>query len=134
MEKTLNVQPVAPAQAFERLAITDGPRASTTGGAETVAEKCRHAYVFEVTDGERQVGAYAIRLIDHDRVRVAWITAAAGAVDGVDLPRTLWPAVLAQCQAMGAGQIAFNTRRRGLIRKAERLGFQLTAVTLRKSI
>lgn len=134
MEKTLNITPVAPAQVFDHLGRVTLPKSDTTGGAESIAEMCRNAHTFAITDGAATVGAYALRIVEHDRARVAWVTAAQGDVLGVDLIASVVPVVEAQARHLGAGQMAINTRRRGLIKKMQRLGFEITGVTLRKKL
>jgi hypothetical protein len=134
MEKSLTVHSCD----FERAAPMLGRaahRTDTTGGTASLAELCQDGNAYELRDSEgRQVGAYVLAMRDHAAARVAWVMAAGGAVQGVDLTGAVLPCVERQARTLGAGQVAITTRRPGLIRKLKKQGYSVTGVTLRKTV
>lgn len=67
-----------------------------------------------------------------------WITAATGRAS-VDLVSVIDAAAASQARACGLSSLAFRTERRGLVRKAQRIGYRITSQDgnqyfLRKSI
>jgi len=100
----------------------------TTAGACSLEELCAGAECFLVEHDSRPVGAYALRVYG----KVVWLMAAGGNMRGVDLTAAIVPAI--ERQAAGAGQVAVTTRRRGLVKKLVRQGYQITGITLRKKI
>ena len=134
MEKTVNVQPADLADVLDLLDLAGSIKADTTLGAASVAELCRDAIAFTVdADGER-CAAYAIKVVDHDGARLAWIMAAGGAMRGVDLTATVLPAIEYQARELKVKQLAITTRRRGLIHKLCAMGYSVAGITLRKNI
>lgn len=134
MAQTLNVHPAELADVLTLLDLAGSAKADTTLGAATMAELCRDALAFSVdADGER-CGAYAIKIVNHDAERVAWVMAAGGAMRGVDLTGTVLPAIEYQARELNAGQIAITTRRRGLIHKLTAMGYTVAGITLRKNL
>lgn len=134
MAQTLNVQPADLADVLDLLDLAGSAKADTTLGAATMAELCRDTLAFSVdADGER-LAAYAIKVVNHENERVAWVMAAGGGMRGVDLTATVLPAIEYQAQQLNAGQIAITTRRRGLIHKLSAMGYTVAGITLRKNI
>jgi hypothetical protein len=74
------------------------------------------SFVLRNEEGEA-IGAYVLALRDGE----VWISAAAGRAD-VDLTAAI--AALVEDQAQQFDSIAFQTKRRGLVKKVQRLGFQ----------
>ncbi len=130
----MNVLPVDPAKVSQHLGRMDVPRCDTSAGAVTSAQLCQEGFTFDVQSGGASVGAYNLQIEDAPGARVAWVTAFGGQLDGVDLTATVEPAIQAQARALGAQQIAMQTKRRGLIRKLQKLGYEVTGVTLRKRL
>lgn len=62
---------------------------------------------------------------------VAWIAAAKGAGD-TDWTATLLPII--EAQAKGCASVAFQTRRRGLVRRAEKQGYKVAGWILKKEL
>jgi hypothetical protein len=134
MEKTLSIEPVEAEQVFNNLVRVTLKKSDTTGGAESVKEMCRNAKTFKVVSDGSTVGAYAVRVVNHDNLSVAWVTAAEGNMRGVKLLETVIPAIEAQAKELGAEQVSMNTKRRGMIKKLIVMGYEITGVTLRKKI
>lgn len=61
----------------------------------------------------------------------AWVEACKGS-GAVDFTRTLLPAI--ELQASALDSVAFQTSRRGLVRKAERQGYRVTGYIMRKDL
>ena len=99
-------------------------------GAASIDALCAQGVSYVISDGGQDVAAY--NLAKHGPV--CWVMAAGGGTPAHDLTRTVLPHIEAQAAAMGASQVAVTTRRRGLVRKMERLGYEITGITLRKKI
>jgi len=119
---------------LSHLGRIDAPKSDTSVGAVTAAEMCRAGDTYAVEEGGAVVAAYNLQIAEHEAARVAWVMAAGGGRPGVDLTTTVMPAIEAQARSLGASQIALNTRRKGLIHKLQKLGFEVTSVTLRKKL
>lgn len=87
---------------------------------------------FAVAVNGRQVGAYALRLVEGENGATVWIMAAAGSAPGVNLVAATLPAIEANAARNGATALAVTTQRRGLIRKMRLLGYEVDSVNLRK--
>lgn len=133
MEKSLTICRASMEQAREILAPAL-LRGDTTGGACGLGDLCAGGEVFVGLDGGKPAFAYVLGIVNHEAARVAWVKAAAGSVPGVDLTAQVLPFVERQAKDAGAVQVAFTTRRRGLIKKMREQGYTVTGVTMRKAI
>lgn len=77
------------------------------------AEKAQAVYIVQVQNG------------------VAWISATKGA-GPVDWSALLLPVI--EAQAAGAAAVGFQTARRGLVRKAQKQGYEVTGWILKKPL
>ena len=134
METGLTLRRVDSARVLAHLGRINAPRSDTSAGVVSAEEICRDGDTYAVEEGGQPVAAYNLQVAEHERGRVAWVMAAGGGRAGVDLTRLVVPAIEAQARALGACQIALNTRRKGLIHKLQKLGFEVTSVTLRKNL
>lgn len=116
---------------MHHLARVDAPKSNSSLGAAKAAALCAQGITFEVLQDGETIAAYNLQLDDHG---VAWVMAAGGGRPGLDLTATVTPAIEAQARALGAHQLALNTKRRGLIKKMQKQGFALTSATLRKTL
>ncbi|CAN7305115.1 hypothetical protein [Acidovorax delafieldii] len=134
MEKSLTVYQ-STLDASRPLLMQAMARGDTTGGAATLDDLCHGAPVFELRDETgRPIGAYVLAMRDHAAARVCWVMAAGGSAPGVDLTGQVLPCVERQARTFGAGQVAITTRRRGLKKKLEAQGYELTGWTFRKKL
>lgn len=134
METKVNVHPADLHEVLELLDLAGSAKADTTLGAASVEELCREAITFAVEANGERCMAYAIKVVNHDDQRVAWVVAAGGKLKGVDLTATIIPAIEYQARELNAGQVAITTRRRGLIHKLSAMGYTVAGITLRKNI
>lgn len=109
-------------------------RFDTTGGTATLADLCHNAQGFEISQDGRRVGAYSIRVQTHEQTRVAWVMAAAANAPGVDLTALVVPCIEYQAMELECSHVAVTTIRRGLVRKLQAQGYEITGITLRKKI
>jgi hypothetical protein len=70
----------------------------------------------------------------HGGIVEAVIVGAAGQLEGCDLVATIMPELEKIAKAAGCNRLSFQTKRRGLIAKAAKLGYRETFKTLRKVI
>lgn len=133
MAQTLTIAHKDAAQVAAHLACLQAPELDTSAGAERLADLTA-GHCFEVLAEGRPVGAYSLQTYEGEGARVAWVMAAAGTLPGVDLVASVLPAIEQQAQALGCNQLGVTTRRRGLIKKLQRHGFQVTGLMLRKKI
>ena len=114
----IRVQP-APGEAIRPLLASMLQRHRVFGGVHDPARMIDGAQCFEVLENDQPVGAYVLA----DEWPVLWIRAAAGRA-ACDLAIVLYNAI--QQQGRAFAQIGFQTNRRGLIRRATSLGFDIT--------
>lgn len=96
---------------------------------EDVQRIARDGQCFALTaDGGAQI-AYVLVV----RGGQAWINAAKG-LGPVDWTALTLPVVELQAKRAGLESVAFQTRRRGLVRKAEKLGYRVTGYIMKKDI
>jgi hypothetical protein len=110
-------------------------RFDTTGGTASLDDYLEGCEVLNIDVGGQTVGAVALRLVEHKAKRVAWIMLAAARHATADLTATVMPALEFQARTLHrADQLAVTTRRRGLVRKLQRQGFEVSGITLRKNL
>ena len=117
------VRPIPAAQAAQALAAMAhlDPRGLATPA--DVAQACQDCEALEVLDGQ---GGRAVVLVAKAN-GMHWIEAAAGE-GGANLCATITEAL----DASGARSIGFQTKRRGLVRRAERLGYRVCGYIMRR--
>lgn len=93
-------------------------RFDTTGGCVDIDAIARNGKAFLIVSDGRPVLGYTLEI----EGRCVWITSAAGR-SAVDLTRLMHEVIAAQ--ADGFECIQFETRRRGLVRKTQKLGYQI---------
>lgn len=93
-------------------------RFDTTGGGVDVGAIAQNGRAFLLSEAGRDVLGYTLEV----EGRCVWITSAAGR-SAVDLTRLMHEVI--EAQADGFECIQFETRRRGLVRKAEKMGYQI---------
>lgn len=121
-------------EAMRILAPIDTPKADTALGIMTLPEKLQGCTVFGVSIDGREVGAAALRITEHSGGDVLWIMGGAGGVPGADMVRDVLPEMERTAAHNGCAQVAITTRRKGLVKKMEQAGYEITGYTLRKRI
>ena len=95
--------------------------------AQDIAPMVRGGECFAATSDAGGQAVYVVRVVNG----VAWIDAMKG--DGpTDHIKTLLPVI--EAQAKGLHRVAFQTARRGLVRKAQRQGYTVAGWILSKGI
>lgn len=135
MEKSLTVHAVPVASILDVLGPLERAKTDTSLGAVSLSDALQGAQGFTVTDeGGAMVMAFALRIVQHRAARVAWVMAAMGNAPGTDLTRSVLPLIERIAREQGAGQVAVTTKRAGLVKKMQALGYLESGVTLRKNI
>ena len=134
MEKTINVTPVELEKVLHLLEKAGLKKSDTTLGAASVKELCADAIPFAVEQNGECVSAYAIKVVKHENSTVAWVMAGAGSLEGVDMTATVFPCIEYQAKQLNATQVAVMTKRMGLVKKLESMGYTVTGINLRKKI
>lgn len=122
----MTLAPISPkeaAQALSGLGHLDPSGRCTEGGLRAMCEASR---CVQVTDGH---GGLAVVVYELDEGGTAWVCAAVGQ-GGRDLTAAIDDAM----RSLGARAVAFQTKRRGLVRRAERLGYALTGYIMRRDL
>jgi hypothetical protein len=96
-----------------------------------VADMVQGCALFEIVDGAQVVGAFAARVDHYSSGREITVTAAgaqtaAGSVEAV----AAWADE--QAERIGADSLTCTTRRRGMVRKLEKLGFECAGYVMTK--
>lgn len=118
------VRAITPSDAAARLAglhVAD-PRGMATGD-DTLA-MCKAGTCFELSDG---CGLAVV--VVHERNGVHWVDAAGGSGG-----RDLAGAIDHVLTAAGARSIAFQTKRLGLVRRAQRQGYKVAGYIMRRDV
>lgn len=131
--EVITVEPATLERVLPFFARLGTAKTSTSMQLETAQETCRGGVCFAVTQGGQDVAGYSLTAHDFDRGRVLWVNGAGGAA-GFDLTQTIMPVIEAQARDSGAAQVAYITKRRGLIAKLEKQGYTVTGVVMRKKI
>ena len=117
---------------FQRL---ENEKADTSAGALAAGDVCgpgARGYVAHV--GAVPVLAYVLSFAQAGKKLVCWVLAAVGDAPGRDLTGEILPVIERQARQAGAQQIAITTKRRGLAKKINALGFIETGRTYRKNL
>ncbi|WP_417284672.1 hypothetical protein [Comamonas sp.] len=132
--QALTARAAALSEALPLLQRAGAKRCDTSAGLLSVEEVARGGACFVVEQGGVPVMAYALGLTTHDAGGVLWVTAAGGNLPGGDLTASILPLIEQQGRAVGARQVAMQTRRRGLVAKLERQGYHVAGYILRKNL
>lgn len=108
-------------------------RADTAAGLADVAEQLRGSEFFDLFLDGRLVGRYALRVTRWARGTEVEITGAVGGARGLNLTDTVLP-IIESLQLAGADCIKVETRRKALIGRLIRQGFEVCSVNLRKRV
>lgn len=115
------LNPVEAARRLAGLAELD-PRGMATEAA--IPAMCQTGLSFEVSDSSG-AAVVVVRMENG----VAWIDAAGGG-GGADL----CPAIDAAVAGLPCNSVAFQTKRRGLVRRAEKLGYHVAGYIMRRDL
>lgn len=126
--ETVEVGVIPPEQAARLLSGVEArdPRGIT--GPADLREQCASGLCFGVTVGGAVRGVYVLAV----RNGQAFIRWARGDGAGVDLTRNVLPLIEQQCGQLR--ELAFQTSRPGLVRKATEQGYEVTGWILRKKL
>ena len=126
MEKEIHLSRVDASTAAAILAgcHTLDPCGLTT--ARDIEAMTREGHCFAATAPNSQA-VYVIKVLNG----TAWIDACKG-FGAVDWSQTLLPII--EAQAKGCAAVAFQTKRRGLVRKAQKQGYQVAGYIMKKAI
>lgn len=106
----------------------------TSGGLLTMRDICHDVQFMQLEADGKVVGAYAVKLVNHERGKVLWLQSAAANVPGVELGPLIFNIVEKQARMMGADQVAVTTIRKGGMKKLRKLGYEMSGVTFRKNL
>ena len=107
-------------------------RRDTTGGLGDMDACLRRSQLFDVKVDGQVVARYALEQVQADKGVEVWVTALAGNLPGVDLVQHMSAYIAKQCAQ--ADCLTMQTRRRGLVKKLEREGWELSAYIMRKKL
>ncbi|OJA63800.1 hypothetical protein BGV68_01905 [Burkholderia ubonensis] len=132
-EKALTIEPEAlTPDVVAYLAHAARGRTDTTGGTKTMDEVLHGSQAFKVVQEGEVVARFALKRVAHATCTECYVTAAVGQLPGVDLVAAILPHIEARVQ--GCDVLSVITRRRGLMAKLERMGYERQAVTYRKRL
>ncbi len=103
-------------------AFSDIPAWQIETGADTPDTLWQASELFEIRIAGRAVAYYGVDIVKRPGKTIAWVTAFKGRADGIDLATLL--DTIADHQCHRADLLAFQTARRGLIRRALRAGWR----------
>lgn len=106
----------------------------TGGNHGQLADMIGGCAVFELMDGAEVVGAFAAQVHQYSDGRQITVTAAGG-LPGYDLVGVMdaW-LTLQAAGPVGATALTCTTRRKGLIKRLQRAGYQVAGYVLRKEV
>lgn len=106
----------------------------TGGDTGTLADMIGGCTVFELVDVDKVVGAFAAQIHNYSDGRQISVTAAGG-LPGYDLVGAMdaW-ATLQASGPIGAKALTCTTRRKGLIKRLQRAGYQVAGYVMRKDV
>lgn len=136
MEKSLTLAILPMLTPEAQAALMRAAKHDTTGGLQGLGEALHGGTLFELTD--EAIGApvlhYVLKVMQREHGKEGLILAAAGALPGVDLTRQYLPTIEAQLRQEGCEAVTLQTRRPGLRRKLEKLGYRCDAFVMRKTL
>lgn len=135
---TLRAEPITDAIRAEVAAALDGTptmraKTDTSAGMVDAADCIVGGTFFRVLDDGVPVAFYVLRLRVRGARRDAEILVAHGRA-GFDLVEHVVPLIAQQCEAVGCEAVRVQTRRAGLVRKLENMGFSRASVVLRMEL
>ncbi|KAB0637265.1 hypothetical protein WT29_23345 [Burkholderia stagnalis] len=135
---TLRAEPITDAIRAEVAAALDGTptiraKTDTSAGMVDAAECIGGGTFFRVLDDGVPVAFYVLRLRVRGARRDAEIVVAHGRAD-FDLVEHVVPLIKRQCAMVGCEAVRVQTRRAGLVRKLENMGFSRASVVLRMEL
>jgi hypothetical protein len=126
VEKTLCLSRLEPHLAAQLLAGCDQLDPTGTTSAADLRHMTEAGRCFAASSGTSQA-VYILKVLNG----VAWVDACKG--DGpLDWTGTLLPVI--EAQAAGCTAVAFQTQRRGLVRRAQRQGYEVAGYILKKAL
>ncbi|PZU51890.1 MAG: hypothetical protein DI561_15050 [Thauera sp.] len=133
MEKALTVRPLSsvPPECADALRAAMS-QYDTSGGLLTLGEVLSGSTLCEVCEGDRPVMWFAVKSNQHATSNEAEVVAAAGAAP-FDLTRSVLPWIESAVSDQ-ADALTIYTRRPGMRRKLERLGYRVDAFVMRKTL
>lgn len=129
MEKALSLIPLDPRTALQLLAGLHAQDPIGVASHEDLARMCVDDRCFAMTDERGRQAALALKSRGG---RALWVDACQGGGDGM-APQLLTSLELLAHQT-GHDSVAFQTRRRGLVRCAERQGYDVVGWILKKEL
>lgn len=129
---TVRQAPRLDAIALEAYRAVQTERTDTSGGLATLGDLLRRCDFYEVMDGDRIIGRYALRVNQFSNGAEGDIAAAVGCLPGVDLTASLLPHI--EAQFAGVQAVKIETKRRSLARKFLAAGYHIDGYILRKRV
>lgn len=115
--------------------LEQAERFDTTRGLDSIAAmRERNAPLYQITARGRTVVYYVLEVNHHTHGSEAVVCAAAATIKGCNLTTILARTVELQCAGAAVDHIMFQTRRPGLVKKTEALGWKTDGFIMRKSI
>ncbi len=108
------------------------PAAEVSGAA--VADMAQGCALFELVRDGQPVGAFSVRVDDYSTGRELTVTAAGASTDSGAAEAVARWAEEQAAGRIGARSVTCTTRRRGLVRRLERLGYECTGYVMTKRI
>lgn len=120
----------APARAAYARAFDE--RRDCMRGLSNMDAELSGALLFDVVVGSQVVARYALKQVQRPHGVEVVVVAAAGGVPGMCMVSTVGPYIEQQCR--NADRLTINTRRRGLVKKMLRQGWELDAFVMGKKL
>ncbi len=118
----------SPDEARATLACLASEKTDTGGGKYSLDSIMERGQCFVVEGEGGIVAAYVLQAQGPE----LWVMAAAGAESGACLTAEMAGQIEARAKAHGFASVGFQTKRRGLVRKAEKLGYEVAGYIMRK--
>ena len=126
----MNARGCGPDEVRAMLAPLESDKTDTGAGKYSVESMIQRGQCFVVGGDTGQVAAYVLQAQGPE----LWVMAAAGGEQGTCVTTALTALIEAQARAHGFASVGFQTKRRGLVRKAEKLGYEVAGYIMRKKI
>lgn len=126
MEKTLYLSRLEPDLAAALLVGVDALDPSGMSTPASLQDTARHGQCYAATTDNGQA-VYVVRIENG----VAWVDACKGS-GPTDWPSILFPVI--EAQAKGLRAVGFQTKRPGLVRKAQKQGYSIAGWIMKKEL
>lgn len=126
MEKEIHLSRVDASTAAAILAGCHTLDPAGLTSAQDIAAMTERGHCFAATAPDSQA-VYVIKVLNG----TAWVDACKG-FGPLDWSQTLLPII--EAQAKGCAAVAFQTKRRGLVRQAQKQGYQVAGYIMKKAI